>query len=78
MAAVKYRFGDQFADAVRVRGLTVSRLAELAGVSPGTVAAALHGREVQIRTALRIAKAVSEAPVVPALEEWADGGLDSA
>ena len=78
MAAMKYRFGEQFAGAVRIRGLTVSQLAERAGVSPGTVAAALHGREVQIRTALRIARAVSEAPVVPALEEWAEGGLDGA
>lgn len=75
---MKYRFGEQFADAVRIRGLTVSGLAELAGVSPGTAAAALHGRDVQIRTALRIAKAVSEAPVVPALEEWGVGGLDGA
>ena len=75
---MKYRFSEQFADAVRIRGLTVARLAELAGVSPGTVAAALHGRDVQVRTAMRIARAVSETPVVPALEEWSDGGLDGA
>lgn len=67
---MKYQFGPAFLDAVRVRGLTATKLAELAHVSTATAAAALHGREVQIGTALRLARAVAETPVVPALEQW--------
>lgn len=74
---MKYRFGPAFSDAVRVRGLTATRLAQLAHVSTATAAAALQGRELQIATALRLARAVSEAPVVPALEQWVrDDHLD--
>jgi predicted transcriptional regulator len=70
---VKYRFGADFATAVRVRGLTARRLAELASVSPATVGAALGGREVQIATALRIARAVTEVPVIKELDQWGYG-----
>jgi len=67
---MKYQFGPEFAKAVRIRGLTAQRLAKLASVSPATVGAALHGRAVQIATALRIVRAVTETPVIDGLEEW--------
>ena len=67
---MRYQFGPSFADAVRIRGLTATRLAELANVSTATAAAALHGKELQMATALRLARAVTETPVIPALEQW--------
>jgi hypothetical protein len=74
---MKYRFGPAFSDAVRIRGLTVTRLAQLAHVSTATAAGAVQGRELQIATALRLARAVSEAPIIPALEQWVrDDHLD--
>lgn len=74
---MKYQFGPAFSDAVRIRGLTVTRLAQVAHVSTATAAAALQGKELQIATALRLARAVSETPVVPALEQWVrDDHLD--
>ncbi len=74
---MKYRFDPSFAEAVRIRGLTVTKLAELAHVSSSTAAAAIRGRDVQIATALRLARAVMETPVVPALEQWVrDDHLD--
>ncbi len=66
-----YRFGPGFQQAVQARGLTIHKLAELAHVSPATASAALHGRELYIGTAQRIARAVTLAPIVPGLEEWA-------
>jgi len=70
---MKYRFDITLVEAVRIRGLTVQRLAQLARVSPATVSAAIHGQEMQIATALRIARAVSETPIVDALERWSRG-----
>jgi predicted transcriptional regulator len=71
-----YRFGTGFREAVQVRGLTIHTLAQLAHVSPATAAAALRGRDLQVSTAQRIARAVANAPVVPGMEEWrADPGL---
>jgi hypothetical protein len=70
---MKYQFGPALADAVRVGGLTARTLAQSAHVSPAVVSAALHGREVQMATALRIARAVSQAPVVPELQQWHRG-----
>lgn len=71
-----YRFGADFTQAVKARGLTVQRLAELAGVSPATASAALRGKDVQMASALRIASAVTRAPVVPELEQWGAGLAD--
>lgn len=73
---MKYRFSGEFAEAVRVRGLTATQLAQRAGVAPATVAAALRGRDLQIQTAMRIAKAVADAPVIAALETWSGAALE--
>jgi predicted transcriptional regulator len=67
---MKYRFGADLAKAVRVRGLTAQRLAELASVSPATIGSALRGREVQIATALQITRALTQVPVIEALSTW--------
>jgi len=67
---MKYRFGPDFLRAVRARGLTAQELASLAMVSPATAAAALRGHDVQIATAVRLARAVTAMPVVAALDEW--------
>jgi len=71
---MKYRFDDEFPRALRVRGLTASRVAELAQVAPATVSAAVHGRAVTVTSALRIARAVTSSPVIPELEQWATAG----
>jgi hypothetical protein len=65
--------GQQFAVAVRMRGLTCAHLAEFAGVAPATGSAALCQRTVNMSTALRFCRAVEETPVVPALERWSKG-----
>ena len=70
---MKYRFGPQLATALRVRGLTARAVADAAQVAPATLASALHGREVQMRTALRIARVVADTPVIPELDELSRG-----
>jgi hypothetical protein len=67
-----FRFSPDFETAVRVRGLTASRVAELARVAPATVSAALHGRRVTLQCALRIARAVHGCSVIPELAAWAE------
>jgi predicted transcriptional regulator len=68
-----YRFGEGFSQALRVRGLTIQDVARKAAVSPATVSAAVHGRAVQITSATRIARAVTETKVLSELEVWIDG-----
>ena len=69
---MRYRFGPSFQQAVRVRGLDLVRVAELADVAPSTVSSALKGRCLNVATAMRIAKAVAGCEVVHELEVWAD------
>lgn len=74
---MKYQFAPAFLEAVRIRGLTATKLAAIAHVSTSTVGAALQGKEVQMATALRLARAVADTPVIPALEQWVrDDHLD--
>jgi transcriptional regulator with XRE-family HTH domain len=51
------------------RGLPAVDLARLAGLSPATMTAALHGRAVSTTTLLRIAVALTETKVVPGVED---------
>lgn len=67
---MRYRFGPTFGHAVRIRGLDLSRLASLADVSPATASCAVRGRDLNLRTAMRIAKVVAACPIVAELEEW--------
>lgn len=63
-------FNPDFAQAMRVRALTMTELAHRTGLALGTVSAAVEGRPVNLTTAVRLARAVSAAPVVPELEVW--------
>lgn len=47
------------------RGLTMTALAERAGVSVPTVSRALRGAEITVTSSARIQRALSETPVVP-------------
>jgi hypothetical protein len=49
------------------RGLDYRRAAELAGLSEITVSAAAHGRQVNLATAVRLAKLLHARPVNPEL-----------
>ena len=40
-------FDPQFLHAVQIRGLTITALAQRAGLSPATVSAAVHGKRVK-------------------------------
>lgn len=62
---------DEFAHALRVRGLTLTELASRARVTAATAASALHGRPLNVSTATRLARALAAAPVVSELEAWA-------
>jgi plasmid maintenance system antidote protein VapI len=67
---MRYRFGPAFAHSLQIRGLDIQRVAEMADVCPGTVSSAVHGRHLNMRTAMRIAKVVAGSPVIAELEEW--------
>ncbi len=69
---MRYQFGQAFCHAVRIRGLDITTLAGLAEVSPATVSAAVRGRSVNLRTAMRIARTVAGCPVVAELALWSD------
>lgn len=69
---MRFRFGPALEHAVRVRGLDLVRVAEIADVAPSTVSAALRGHRLNVGTATRIAKAVASCAIVPELDAWAD------
>jgi hypothetical protein len=64
-------FDDEFPQAIRVRGLTMSEVAQRARLSVATVSSAVRGRPVNMTTAVRLAKVVSASPIIPELDEWA-------
>ena len=64
-------FDEDFAHALRVRGLTLTELANRARVSVATASAAVHGRPLNVSTATRLARALAAVPVVSELEAWA-------
>lgn len=55
--------------AMLARGLSQVQLAEAAGVSRDTVGAALHGRPLNLPTATRIGRALSDAAPLPMLSD---------
>jgi hypothetical protein len=67
----RYTFDPSFAHAIRIRGLTLTELSHRAGVVLTTTSSAVRCHEVNLTTALRLARAVDAAPVVPELERWA-------
>ena len=64
-------FDDEFAHALRVRGLTLTELASRARVTVATASSAVHGRPLNVSTATRLARALASVPVVSELEAWA-------
>ena len=68
--STRIRFGAELGYALQVRALTLSEAARLANVAVATVSAAVDGRQVNVGTALRIARAVAACPLVPELVEW--------
>jgi transcriptional regulator with XRE-family HTH domain len=64
-------FDDEFAHALRVRGLTLTQLAGRARVTVATASSAVHGRPLNVSTATRLARALAAVPVVSELEAWA-------
>ena len=64
-------FDEEFAHALRVRGLTLTELASRASVTVATASSAVHGRPLNVSTATRLARALAAVPVVYELEAWA-------
>jgi transcriptional regulator with XRE-family HTH domain len=69
--STRIAFDDEFSQALRVRGLTLSELARRAAVTVATASAAVRGRPLNVTTATRLARALAAAPVIPELEAWA-------
>jgi transcriptional regulator with XRE-family HTH domain len=66
-------FDREFLHAAHIRGLTISELAQRAHLSPATVSAAVHGRPVNVRSAVLMARTLAACPIIKELEEWATG-----
>jgi transcriptional regulator with XRE-family HTH domain len=64
-------FDEEFAHALRVRGLTLTELASRARVTVATASSAVHGRPLNVSTATRLARALASVAVVSELEAWA-------
>jgi len=61
---------DKLLLALNRRGMSAADLAAAAGISPTTLSGCLHhGRRVTVRTARRIAKALSDTPPIDGLED---------
>ncbi len=67
-------FDREVLRAIQVRGLTVCDLAQRAQLSPATVSAAIHGKALNVRSALALARAIGSCPVVTELERWVASG----
>jgi transcriptional regulator with XRE-family HTH domain len=59
------------------RGLTQTMLAELSGLTPPTICAALGGRAVAEPTVARIARALCKVDPIPGIDELLDPGEPS-
>lgn len=68
--ASRLRFGPEFLRAVQVRSLTLPELARRAGVASATASAAVRGAPLNATTALKLARAVADAPVIDVLDQW--------
>jgi hypothetical protein len=66
-------FDREFGHAVRIRGLTIGELAKRAGPSQATASAAVHGKPLNMRSAVQLARALAACPMIEELERWAEG-----
>jgi hypothetical protein len=64
-------FDPKVLHAIRVRGLTIGELARHSRLSQATVSAAIHGRPLNVRSAVLLARTLAACPVIGELEEWA-------
>jgi transcriptional regulator with XRE-family HTH domain len=60
-----------------IRGLNKAELAQLAGVTPGTVSRAAAGRTVSSSTLARIVRALDKVPVMPTAAALLVGGQET-
>jgi transcriptional regulator with XRE-family HTH domain len=67
----RFVFDRGLIHAVHLRGLTMGELAKRAELSPATVSAAVHGKPLNIRSAVRLARTLAACPVIDELEQWA-------
>ena len=67
-------FDREFLHAVHVRGLTIRELAQRARLAPATVSSAVHGKPLNVHSAVALARALANVPVIQELEEWAARG----
>jgi lambda repressor-like predicted transcriptional regulator len=67
-------FDAKVLHAIRVRGLTMGELARQSRLSQATVSAAIHGRPLNVRSAVLLAQTLAACPVIKELEDWAAGG----
>ena len=63
-------FGAELRYAMHVRGLSLTDVARHSGVAIATASSAAMGRPVNVTTALRVARAVADRPIIPELLEW--------
>jgi transcriptional regulator with XRE-family HTH domain len=63
-------FGAELRYAMHVRGLSLTEVARHSGVAIATASSAAMGRPVNVTTALRVARAVADRPIIPELLEW--------
>jgi len=49
----------------------MGQLAERAGLSSATVSAAVHGKPLNIRSAVQLARTLAACPVIEELAQWA-------
>jgi predicted transcriptional regulator len=66
-------FDREFTHTIRIRGLTMGELAKRAGRSQATASAAVHGKPLNMRSAVQLARALAACPVIEELERWAAG-----
>jgi transcriptional regulator with XRE-family HTH domain len=67
----RFVFDRGLLHAVHLRGLTMGQLAERAGLSSATVSAAVHGKPLNIRSAVQLARTLAACPVIEELAQWA-------
>jgi hypothetical protein len=67
----RFVFDRGLLHAVHPRGLTLGQLAKQAGLSAATVSAAIHGKPLNIRSAVQLARTLAACPVIEELEHWA-------
>jgi DNA-directed RNA polymerase specialized sigma54-like protein len=64
-------FDPSVLHAIAVRSLTIGELARQSRLSQATVSTAIHGKLLNVRSAVLLARTLAASPVITELEEWA-------